>query len=168
MKVPREPSCFLTLRDWVVTAFWNLRKLKKHSFDGAISQIWAACIESEEFLPSKRSIVTPSTNISHQRRWFGCRPAQSTTSNLLNFPARYIKATAITSGSHCRDKVVHKLKKKKILLVAQNYTNQHLAISMIRGTAMKTNILLLESLLNKVEHFYTMIASLLHLLSMLN
>lgn len=60
-------------------------------------------------LPSKRSIVTSSTNISHQRKCFGCLPTQSTTSNLLSFPAKYIRATAIISGSHCSDRVVHKL-----------------------------------------------------------
>ena len=58
-------------------------------------------------------MVTSSINMSHQRRCLGVRPVQSTTSNLLNLPAKYISATAITSGSHCRQSVVHKLSPMK-------------------------------------------------------
>lgn len=59
-------------------------------------------------VPSSSSTGTSWTNCSHQRR-DDCFAVHSWMSNLQRRPARYMTATAIISGSHCRDSMVHRL-----------------------------------------------------------
>lgn len=58
--------------------------------------------------PSSSSTGTSWTNCSHQRR-DDCLAVHSWMSNLQRRPARYMTATAMISGSHCRDSMVHRL-----------------------------------------------------------
>lgn len=58
--------------------------------------------------PSSSSTGTSWTNCSHQRR-DDCLVVHSWMSNLQRRPARYMTATAMISGSHCRDSMVHRL-----------------------------------------------------------
>lgn len=59
-------------------------------------------------VPSSSSTGTSWTNCSHQRR-DDCLEVHSWMSNLHRRPARYMTATAIISGSHCSDSMVHRL-----------------------------------------------------------
>lgn len=59
-------------------------------------------------VPSSSSTGTSWTNCSHQRR-DDCLAVHSWMSNLQRRPAKYMTATAIISGSHCRDSMVHRL-----------------------------------------------------------
>ena len=59
-------------------------------------------------LPSSTSTGTSCTNCSHQRR-DDCLAVHSWMSNLQRRPARYMTATAMISGSHCSDSMVHRL-----------------------------------------------------------
>ena len=62
-------------------------------------------------LPSMSSTLRSSTNDSHHFCFVpGILPDQSVISNLFSLVPRYINETAMISGSHCRDSVVHKLK----------------------------------------------------------
>lgn len=62
----------------------------------------------QKAVPSSSSTGTSWTNCSHQRR-DDCLAVQSWMSNLQSLPARYMTATAMISGSHCRDSMVHRL-----------------------------------------------------------
>ena len=65
-------------------------------------------------MSSSTSVSRSRTYWSHQDLCSAVLFFHSFTSNLLSLEARYIRAMAITSGSHCRHRVVHKLSLTKV------------------------------------------------------
>ncbi len=63
---------------------------------------------------SRMSTSKSSTYWSHQWRCQSRRLFQSLTSNFDSLAARYMRAMAMISGSHCRQSVVHRLSLTKV------------------------------------------------------
>lgn len=104
-------------------------------------------------------MVIPETYMSHHFSCLAVLPTQSETSNLLSFPAKYISAIAIISGSHCRHNVVHMLSLTKVQAICTILGNFFLSpfrpLAYLRRyeygcSTMKSNLIVCSNILSKV------------------